>query len=49
MAVRLPEVVKPADVLVRHLTGDPQLVVEPRQVRASVHPDALGRNFNATV
>ena len=46
-AIRFAEVVQAADVLVRDLTRDAELVVElPRRV--SPAPTAPGRNFSAT-
>ena len=51
-AVRLAEVVEPADVLVRDLSRDPKLVVKLRErgIVGAAAPDDVGsgRNFSAT-
>ena len=44
-AVRFAEVVQPADVLVRHLPRDPQLVVELRERARFVGRDGVGQEF----
>ena len=47
-AVGVAEVVQAADVLVRHLARDAQLVVELRQPRVVCRRLRRGRNFSAT-